>query len=233
MQTKSNYSLAACSHFVFTTFPYENLGDRGFYLDESLNREEHGVLIQTLLVQTPDANAVCLEFRDILDEEEFLANCKIHNPSARGREVLRPSVRLYGEEAHQLSIGDIPITVLPVAEKKLTAPTHANSVTHIWGLYLYLTSKGIEEWNQFLGVASVNNEWVLKDGTRIVAATRGDGLYEFMERRKDFPFWAVILKSQSFSEFKIKAEPERIFDWRGVPMALIKEHLTDWDLLVI
>lgn len=202
-------------------------------LDESLNHEEHGVLVQTLLAQSAEAEAVRLEFRDILDEEEFLEGCKLHNPSARGREVLRPGVRVYGEEAHQLTVAGIPVTVLPKSERGLKAPAHPNSVSHLWGLYLHLNARGIEEWNQFLGVTAVNNEWTLKDGTKIVAAVPGDGLYEFMEIRKDFPFWAVILKCDSFKEFQAKAEPERVFDWRGAPIALIKEHLTDWDLLVI
>jgi hypothetical protein len=130
-------------------------------------------------------------------------------------------------------VGSIPVKVVTKGDRVLTAATHPNSVNQIWGLYLHLGPKGIEEWNQFLGVTAINNEWILKDGTRIVAATPGDGLFEFMEIRKDFPFWAVILKCQSFKEFEQKAEPERVFQWRGTQTALIKEHLTDWDLLVI
>lgn len=233
MQTKSIYSLAACSHFVFTSFPYENLGERGFHLDQGLNHESHGVIVQTLLAQSPEAGAVRLEFRDIVDEEEFLDSSRRHNPSARGREVLRPSLHFFGDASMQLNVGSIPVTVLPKPADSLEASSHPNSVSHLWGLYLGLSAKGIEEWNQFLGTPAVEHQWLLQDGVRIVAAQPGDGLYEFMEIRKDFPFWAVILKCQSFQEFERQADPERVFQWQGRPTALIKEHLTDWDLLVI
>lgn len=233
MQKISQYSLVSCSHFVFTAFPYEDLGVRGFTLDSSLDKEDHGVITQTLLVNSPTQSAVSLEFREIADEEEFLLNLKKNASTVRGRDVLRPGLGFYGPEAAQLSLGAIPVQVLSQQKALREAKSHANTVKAVWGLYLGLDAKGIQEWTLFLGNPPTDGAWVLEDGVRIEIAKPGDGVYEFMEARKDFPFWAVILKCESFTEFEKIAEPERLFQWQNKPAALIKEHLTDWDILVL
>ena len=225
--------MVACSHYVFTSFPYENLGERGFELNQSLTIEEHGVVTQTLVVPSPQGASVRLEFKDIVDEEDFLAHSRQENPSVRGREVLRPSLRFFGASSFKKVVGSIPVTVAAEDKSPLVNVSHSNSVQTFWGVYLGLSPKDQLEWNDFLGVNAENGEWVLADGIRLIAGQPGDGLYEFMEVRKDFPLWAVILKSESFEIFTHKADPERILNWKHRPTALIKEHLTDWDLLVI
>ncbi len=233
MQKISKYSLAACSHFVFTAFPYENLGERGFAIDHSLDTEENGVVTQKLLVNSPSASPVSLEFREIVDEEEFLRSLKKQTTTVRGRDVLRPGVRFYGEGPAQFSLGSIPVEIVTKQETPTSAKSHPNSARNLWGLYLGLDEKGIQEWSHFLGMSPVNGAWTFEDGIHIAIAAPGDGVCEFMEARKDFPFWAVVLSCESFADFEKKAEPERVFQWQNRSAALIKEHLTDWDILVV
>jgi hypothetical protein len=233
MQTVSPYTIAACSHFVFTAFPYENLGERGFYLDQSLDCEENGVVVQTLLVKTPMGNPVCLEFREIIDEEEFLGNLKKQSEAVRGRDVLRPGLRFYGKSPLASTIGMVPVQVVTPDSSLKIKVEHPNTAQTFLGVYLGLSPKDQQAWSQFLGTQPVDGAWLLADGSRLICGQPGDGLYEFMELRKDFPFWAVILKSDSFEHFIKQAEPEKILEWQRQRAALIKEHLTDWDLLVI
>lgn len=233
MQIKSVYSLAACSHYVFTAFPFENLGERGFELDQSLNRELQGVMVQTLPMKSPTGSLVHLEFREILDEEEFVESERRHSVVGRGRDLLRPSLRFFGPKTEEKVVGSLPVKVFPPSDSHHHMGVHTNTVQNIWGIYLGLTAADQEAWTNFLGVEPVHGEWILADGVRLIVARPGDGLYEYMELRKDFPLWAVILQCGSFSEFEKKAEPERVLKWRGHQTALIKEHLTDWDLLII
>lgn len=229
-----NYSLKKCAHYVFTAFPYEDLGHRGFHLDPELDRDENGMVIQTLLVNVPQGSAsVALEFREIVDEEEFLASSKKTMAARRGREILRPYLEFYGDHATSVLLGGIPVEVSSESLVHRVSAEHSNSVESLWGVYLGLADSGIREWSDFLGAPPENGEWILRDGVRLIIAQPGDGLYEFMELRKDFSLWAVVLQSRSFLEFEKQAMPERVFQWRGHSAALIKEHLTDWDLLVI
>lgn len=233
MPTPNSLSLASCSHFVFTAFPYENLGDRGFTLSPQLDREEDGVIVQTLEIYSEKQTSIGLEFKEIVDEEVFAKSWASGKLQVRGREVLRPSLRFWGENTVDQVCGSIPIRIEkgePAARQKIS---HSNSVYQLYGIYLGLDEKGVLQWSEFLGEPPKDSQWMLKDGTRIIIADRADGLHDFMERRKDFPFWGVILKSASYSEFKVQAEPEVELQWCKQNIAVIKEHLTDWDLLVL
>lgn len=236
MSKLSDYSLLACSHFVFTAFPYEDLGTRGFTLSRELDRESHGVTTETLVVESEQGAPVALEFLLIQDETEFQQSLRQNQTGLRGREILRPSLRLLASHPRDLgrfTVGSIPVEVVAQKTLERRPPSHANSAQKIWGVYLGLKESEITEWSEFLGTPPEKDSWVLADGTRLVCGRPGDGLFEFMDQRKDFPFWAVILKCQSFASFKERAEPERVLSWDGQEAALIKEHLTDWDLLVV
>jgi hypothetical protein len=232
MANQSPFTLAACSHYVFTAFPYENLGERGFHLDQRLDREEPGLTIQTLMMNSPRGGSVALEFLEIMDEEDFKKNRRLDS-SWRGREVLRPQLRLVGETDVRKVIGGIPVEVVSRGSAPPASSPHPNSVHEISGLYLGLTESGRRDWAEFLGLLESKSPWSLADDTQIFVGEPGDGLYEFMDMRKDFPLWAVILKCQSLSSFIEKAQPEKSILWRGRSAALIKEHLTDWDILIV
>jgi hypothetical protein len=233
MSSLAKYSLAACSHYVFTAFPYENLGVRGFTLDSSLDTEQDGLVIQTLMVPSSENGPVALEFREIIDEEEFLASHKRLQTAARGRDLLQPCLRFYGEETGKFIVGSIPVEVVSKAGHPGAMAANSNSVQKLVGVYLGLTEAGIREWTEFLGAPYVDGGWNLKGGARIMAAQPNDGLYEFMQHRKDFPVWAVILNCESLETFRREAEPDKLLQWQGKTAAVIKEHLTDWDLLVV
>jgi hypothetical protein len=236
MIEKSKLTLAACTHYVFTAFPFENLGARGFFLDKSLDHEENGVVTQSLIMKSPQGGLVRLEFREIIDEELFLAQLRQEKSPMRGRDVLRPGITFCGDRLIKQNVGEIPVQVMTSTSVNIplleAAAQHPNSANSLYGVYLGLGVKGIQEWSDFLGAPPEEGGWELADGCRILIAKPGDGLFEYMELRKDFPFWAVVIRSQSFSEFVNQADPARVIQWQGRPAALIKEHLTDWDLLV-
>jgi hypothetical protein len=249
-----NLSLAACSHYVFTAFPYENLGEKGFSVDPERKNEKDGVVTQTLYVSSPSPTPtppVALEFLEIVDEEEFMRSLRKQNqmPGQRGREILRPGLRFWGEldgserDTSIELVGSIPVQVQSVKNNEEYSKqmdienkksNHPNSAKSIWGLYLGLSRMEREAWSHFLGRnPNEYNQWILDDGSRIQCATIGDGIYDYMEARKDFPFWAVIIQSEALSEVEKHFEFDKSFQWGGVRSLLIKEHLTDWDIIVI
>jgi len=269
-------TLAACSHYVFTAFPYENLKEKGFSISFESNQEYEGVIKQSLFIpslsplrspsptfspsplQSPPTSLsksslpVELNFLEITDEEEFMNSVKKQmkkqNSSPRGREILRPSLHFWGEEEADYfeMIGSIPVEIHSIQKKMEFLGTtfgpknetnHPNSVNSVWGIYLGLSATEKEQWSQFLG-RSLNddNQWVLDDGIRIQCAVPGDGLYDYMESRKDFSFWAVVLQAQSFDQVEKQFEFDKSFIWQGTKSTsavLIKEHLTNWDIIII
>jgi len=245
-------ALSACFHYVFTAFPYENLKEKGFNIDsnDQSGTEVAGLVTQTLLIGessiSEKKSPIALEFLEITDEVEFVSHFRKQNLGLKGRELLRPGLRFW---AHQKTnegstqsetklVGSIPIQILSVpASSTITTNLvgrHPNSVDSVWGVYLGLSSTQKEEWSQLLGQEpNKENQWILTDGTRIQCATPGDGLYDFMEGRKDFPFWAVVLQSQSLDLAAKHFEFDKTFHWKNQKAFLIKEHLTDWDLIVV
>lgn len=236
----------SCFNYVFTGFPYENLGSKGFSINHDWDKEQAGVITQSLLIPTPTKNSVALEFLEIVDEVEFTNSFKKQNTGQGGRELLRSGLRFWnhGENEDRFKIiGSVPI-YLYSNQKKIeffsqdftNSPETLNSnlIKSIWGVYLGLSQTEKELWSQFLGGApDVANQWVLQDGCRILCATPDDGLYDYMEPRKDFSFWAVVLQSTSWEEINKQIIFDKIFNWNGAKAGLIKEHLTNWDIIII
>lgn len=240
-------SLRSCFNYVFTGFPYEILGSKGFAINHDWDKEKEGVKIQSLLIPSPTNNSVTLEFLEIVDEVEFMNSFKKQNTGQHGRELLSSGLRLWDHEENEdrfQIIGSVPI-YLYSNQKKIDSlsQTHSNNslgalnfnlIKSIWGVYLGLSQTEKEMWSHLLGGApDAANQWVLKDGCRILCATPDDGLYDYMEPRKDFSFWGVVLQSASWEETAKQIIFDKVFNWNGTKAGLIKERITNWDIIII
>lgn len=226
--------MRSCWNYVFTAFPYEDLGTKGFSLSRELDAEENGVTTQSLLVNSSnDEFTIKLDFYEIKDEEEFMRSLKTGSKQKGGRDLLRPGICFEGANDQHLTIGTIPLEIINTKNNLNLKVEHANSVQKLFGIYLGLKENEIKEWSQFLELEPDSEGWQLLDGTKIFIAQPGDGLFEYMQERKDFPFWGVFLKSHSLKKFSECMEPDNKFLWNGKEVFQIKEHLTDWDLLVV
>lgn len=240
-------SLRSCFNYVFTGFPYENLGSKGFAINPNWGNEKEGIIIQSLLIPSPANNPVTIDFLEIVDEVEFMNSFKKQNTGQHGRELLSAGLRLWDHEENEdrfKLLGSVPI-YLDSKQSKIDSfsQTHSmnppsllnsNFIRSIWGIYLGLSTSEKEMWSHLLGEEpSVDNQWVLKDGCRIIYATPADGLFDYMEPRKDFSFWAVVLQSTSWEEAAKQIQFDKVFNWNGTKAGLIKEHITNWDIIII
>lgn len=241
----NNLSLLSCFNYVFTGFPYENLRSQGLALTHDDSNETEGCITQSLIIPSPAKDSVALEFLEIVDEVEFMNSFKKQNTGQMGRELLSSGLRFINHEANEDSfktIGSVPIYLYSnqknvVFSQNLSSNREAlksNLIKSIWGIYLGLSQVEKKEWIHFMGGApEVANQWVLKDGCRIQCADPADGLYDYMEPRKDFSFWAVILQSNSFEEASKQIAFDKILNWNGNKAGLIKERITNWDIIII
>lgn len=241
-----NISLISCFNYVFTGFPYENLGSKGFVINHDWDRETEGVITQKLLLSSPAKNAVALEFLEIVDEVEFQKSFKKHNTVGQSsKEFLCSGLKFEDHENDEDKlklIGSVPVSLLSKQKKMDVFPQNLSShsealnshlIKSVWGIYLGLSPAEKERWSQFLGEPpGVENQWVLKDDCRILCATPDDGLYDYMESRKDFAFWAVVLQSVSWEDINKQIEFDKVFNWKGSPAGLIKQHITNWDIII-
>lgn len=234
--TKSHYTLARCWHYVFTPYPFDFLIEKGFLSPSELRDDSKGEFIQSLIVSSPSQAALSLDFVRITDEEDFQKNVKqLSNPQL-GREVLRPGLSFYGDRDQKILLGSIPVEV---KKDKINDRSSAflgknkNGINQIYGLYLGLNAKDQVEWENFLGVPPDSEGWTLGDGVKLILGKPGDGLFEYMDSRKDFSFWAVLLECDNFDNLeKFGFDVSSELSWNKSKLIQIKEHLTDWDLLI-
>lgn len=233
----SKLALARCWQFVFTPFPYESLTTKGFAKGIEVSDESHGELIQSLLVPSPTRSPISLDFIEIQDEGSFLKNQSENQKlkSEKGRELLRPGLSFFGQNKQSFSVGSIPIEIQSDKAMSASLLMHENGIQNLFGIYLGLNTLEAKEWESFLGIPNDTVGWVLGDGVKIIKGMPGDGIFERMESRKDFPFWAVVLECESFNKlekFDFEFKSENLLEWQGNKILQIKEHLTNWDILI-
>ncbi len=58
-------------------------------------------------------------------------------------------------------------------------------------------------------------------------------IYEYFLLRKEFPFWAIVLKTSQFEDLKKIARPDKVFNWKGQEALLIHLGPNCFDMLVV
>jgi hypothetical protein len=192
-------------NIIFTEFPTEGLLSKGFSLNEKVEEGPDGVYHRFLPLQN-----ACLEWIEVIDEESFLKDKKNSNHSH-----LAPGIRLIDSE-ESISVDQIPI-LRTNRPQQIRGDSHLNGVTSLKGLLWNLPSPDIK----------------LEDGIRIYQAQSSEPYYTDFQKRKDFPFWAVVLSCEDLEKFVTRAVPDSIIEFEGKKACLIKEYLTCWDIIVI
>jgi hypothetical protein len=110
---------------------------------------------------------------------------------------------------------------------------HENTCTGLIGLLWKKEKEGIKNLASLLDRSFQNPQVKLDDGVIMWLAESDSLLGKEFQGRKDYPFWAVILKCTDFQTFKNVAKPEKIIEFEGKSAGLIPFGRRGWDIIVV
>lgn len=226
-----SWKLKYCYNFSFTERPIRDLASRGFSVEQAKDEDEQGLKRGVVRFATGE-----LQILDIIDEEAFQKHEKEMNHRYRSaHDILRPGLVLSHSRNETLSAETFSgFSVFSEENQAVTSNTeHANSCYKIEGVYLNVSDEELLTAANKFGRTVKDHQFSFADGFRFIQAQEDDEFCALFRRKKDFPFWAVILKCQDFEKFVKLAQPDNISVWRGQKIAQIEEYMTCWDLLII
>jgi hypothetical protein len=242
----------SCWHYIFTDYPYLALKDRGFAIDPISDEMINGYKCDSLLFK--DGNFVQeLQFRELLDEEEFL---HFQKQKGLGHDLLRPGVCFEHDSLNEeFALAGLDVCFKTAdANKKIGSAKNENQ--KVVGLFWNLSANDTEYFCRRANLkvedncscravsgtpysenpsADFHNKKIkVTDDFSIYLADKSSVLAADFEARKDFPFWGVIIQTPNlklFDESKYSDEVQPI-EWHKQKAILLKHHIPHWDIIL-
>jgi hypothetical protein len=230
----------SCWHYIFTDYPYVVFGEKGFEIEPISDEVVGG--IKTNSIFFTDKNILqSLQFRELLDEEDFVKDQK-QKMDRRGslHDLLRPGLSFrsdQGEDHFLLSGLDVTIAnknpqTLLSGDFELLA--QRNSACRISGLFLDLSGNDLDYFCKRLNLQVVEDKIRVNPNFYIFLPKAEAGLAQDFEARKDFPFWAIIIEKKNCELEKdvLTYSDATLIEWQNQQSLLLKQHITHWDVIV-
>jgi hypothetical protein len=227
----------SCWHYIFTDYPYLSLKEKGFEVEPISEEIINGLKCNSLLFQK-DCFLQELQFRELLDEEEFLNMQKLRkSPNAimaSAHDLLRPGVCFYHDSLNEDFILDgLEVSLCNLKKNKNTiVPKNKN--LKVLGLLWCLSEDEADFFCQKTNLKCLENKIKISQGFDIFLADKKSDIYNDFDARKDFSFWAVVVQADDLTSFKRIQDLSDVqtISWENKPAFLIKNHITQWDIIV-
>lgn len=240
----------SCWHYIFTDYPYLALKDKGFAIQPISDEIINGFKINSVLFQK-DNSVQTLQFRELLDEEEFLNFQKrkqarfgsIHN-------LLRPGVSFLHDsltedfilEGLEVFIGTAQsmAALSGVVLEPEKIDNFVNKNLKVVGLFWNLSDNDLDYFCRRTKLKVEDKRIRISEDFNIFLADKNTELYTNFEARKDFPFWGVVVQFEnkeqldSLDQF-VEAEYSdevQVIQWMDQKAILIRHHITHWDMIL-
>jgi hypothetical protein len=222
-----------CWHYIFTDYPYLSLKDKGFEIELISDEMINGFKCNSVLF-TKNNFIQELQFRELLDEEEFLNQQKIKGTN-RGsiHNFLRPGVCFQHESlSEEFLLDGLEVSVGNSSAIPRKNRVSKNERSKVVGLLWNLSENDLEYFCRRLNLKVEDKKIKVSEDFFIFLADKNTELYQNFDSRKDFPFWAVVIQSENINiEDESSNEVQSIL-WMNQDAKLIKHHITHWDIIL-
>lgn len=231
----------SCWHYIFTDYPYLNFAEKGFQI-QPISEQLHCGYKRNSIYFADQGILQSLQFREVLDEEEFMREQK-QKMDRRGtlHDLLRPGLCILSEkEEDHISLSGLDVILttdknMILQNSEVTANLqNQNSDFRIGGLFLNLSGNDLDYFCKRLSLKVNDHKIILNPQFSFYLPDAEASLAQDFEARKDFSLWAVIIEKKHIElEQEIATlQDASLISWQKKKAILLKQHITHWDVIL-